>query len=382
MPVSPLSSSALSSRDGTPSSSTTAFSRLGRPSSLSEQSTDLSFLRPNADIDELPTVEIEGKRYIREDQTSRRRKRKGWVKDYGTYLTLLPERKKTFWLCTRCDEKHKVALYDAQSTNATQRHMQKQHQISGQDEEEEGSGRIRDVLQMQRNAARGAYVTKTKHELFQSLLLEWIVDQDVSLSAVEHESFRNLLTVLASDVDHFLPKSGITVQGGLLDEFDKRKLEIKERLHEDAISKVHLTFDIWTSDNHLALLGIVAHYLDGKTWRNQSRLLALKEVKGAHTGENMAAYLTEVVDEYEIVDQMGFFTLDNAESNDACLRIFLRTSFPSLSDEAIKTRRIRCFGHVVNLAAKAFLFGTNAEAFEVEDAVNVALDRQMEQRQA
>jgi hypothetical protein len=58
------------------------------------------------------------------------------------------------------------------------------------------------------------------------------------------------------------------------------------------------------------LLGIVAHYLDKQTWKNQSRLLALKEVDGAHTGENMAEYVSRVVDDYEISDQLGFFTLD------------------------------------------------------------------------
>ena len=190
------------------------------------------------------------------------------------------------------------------------------------------------------------------------------------------------MTILVNDVDNFLPRSHATVQKWLMAEFDKKKLKIKQQLHEDFVSKIHLTFDMWTSENQLALLGIVAHYLDGKKWKNQSRLLALKEVEGAHSGENMTAYISEVVNEYEITDKIGFFTLDNAKSNDICLRIFLRTCLPDITDEAIKARRIRCFGHVVNLAAKAFLFGKNADVFEVEDALNVALDRQMEEMEA
>lgn len=139
---------------------------------------------------------------------------------------------------------------------------------------------------------------------------------------------------------------------------------------------------MWTSKNQLALMGIVAHYLDGKAWRNQSRLIALRKIDGAHSSENMAAYLSEVVNEYEIIGKIGFFTLDNAESKDSCLRNFLRTSDPTITDEAIKAHRIRCFGHVVNLVAKAFLFSKNVEAFEQEHLVNVALAPQMQEREA
>jgi hypothetical protein len=108
--------------------------------------------------------------------------------------------------------------------------MQKEHQIYSQDKEEEdreGRGDIRDVLYMQRQVARGAFVTKTKHELFKGLLLDWIVNQNVPLSAVKRKSFRYLLTVLSSDVDHFLPKSGSTVQSWLMHEFGKKREESK-----------------------------------------------------------------------------------------------------------------------------------------------------------
>ena len=382
----PIISSAPPSRAVSPSSSTTAptaFSRLHQPLAVYQQLSDVSHLRLNADIDELPVVVLQGKRYVKEEHTHRKRKRNAWVKDHGIYLILLPEKTKTFWLCRQYDENHKIVLLAAASTNSAQDHMKDTHRISDQDEDEDSqAGNTRDVLHMQRQAARGAHIAKTKHELFRNLLIEWIVDQNVPLAAVDHESFRNLLTVLAVDVDSFLPKSSTTVQKWLIAEFDKKKLGIKQQLHEDSISKIHLTFDMWTSDNQLALLGIVAHYLDGKKWKNQSRLLALIELEGSHSGENMAAYVSKVVEEYEITDKIGFFTLDNAKSNDTCLQTFLRTCLPSITDKTIKTRRIRCFGHVVNLAAKAFLFGQNADAFEIEDNINMTLGKEIEEKRA
>jgi len=38
--------------------------------------------------------------------------------------------------------------------------------------------------------------------------------------------------------------------------------------------------------------------------------------------------------------------------------------FPDMPLKKRNTRRLRCLGHVINLAAKAFLFGTEYDAFE------------------
>lgn len=45
--------------------------------------------------------------------------------------------------------------------------------------------------------------------------------------------------------------------------FEARKEVLKKELRQ-SISKIHFSFDLWTSPNHLALMGtgIVAHYID------------------------------------------------------------------------------------------------------------------------
>ena len=55
--------------------------------------------------------------------------------------------------------------------------------------------------------------------------------------------------------------------------------------------------------------------------------------------------------------------LDNVSSNDTCVREILAKIRPDLDQ---KERRLRCFGHIVNLAAKVFLFGNDPQAFEAE----------------
>jgi len=46
----------------------------------------------------------------------------------------------------------------------------------------------------------------------------------------------------------------------LLAEFDRGK-ELLKLEFKAALSKIHISFDLWTSPNKPAMLGVVAHYL-------------------------------------------------------------------------------------------------------------------------
>jgi hypothetical protein len=135
-----------------------------------------------------------------------------------------------------------------------------------------------------------------------------------------------------------------------------------------AMSKIHISCDLWTSPNGYALCGIAAHFI-GHQGRFQSLLLALRRMRDAHSGEQIGEVVISVVREYGIEPQrLGVFVADNAETNDVAWRYALQTLCP-LRD-ASKSRS-RCLGHIINLAAKAFIFGTDVEVFETTvDAVN------------
>jgi hypothetical protein len=367
------------------------LSKTRRGSTVSELTPDISHIAPNADIDEYPLIKIGRQLYLKADWLKLKRKRTSWVSDYGTYLVEVNERyekKKIWWSCNLCDTAKKIQLYAASSTNAADGHLRQEHGAHAQsqsltDDEDNGAKRPRyDVLAMQRLAAQGNLVPRPKAESFKALLLKWIVEQNLPLTAVESDTFRDLLCLLSKEIDAYLPLSGDTIHNWIMTEFDLRKQSIKRQLYDEPISKIHLTFDMWTSDNKLALLGVVAHYLDKTTWKNRSRLLALRRITGVHSGENMASHLLEVAQEYEISDKLGFFTLDNAGTNDTCLHTFLSACLPNVTNDEVKARRIRCFGHVLNLAAKAFLFGKNADAIEVEDDVLRSPGREFEHRDA
>ncbi len=55
--------------------------------------------------------------------------------------------------------------------------------------------------------------------------------------------------------------------------------------------------------------------------------------------------------------------LDNASSNDTCVSEILKKLD---IDNTKKRRRLRYLNYIINLSAKAFLFGINADTFERE----------------
>jgi hypothetical protein len=63
---------------------------------------------------------------------------------------------------------------------------------------------------------------------------------------------------------------------------------MKSRLYS-ARTDIHISCDLWTSPNCLPILGFVGHYIseDGQL---ESATLALVDIKGEHSGENLARY--------------------------------------------------------------------------------------------
>jgi len=96
--------------------------------------------------------------------------------------------------------------------------------------------------------------------------------------------------------------------------YEKEKKEIEKSLPK-AQSLIHYTMDFWTSPNHLALFGIVVHFVDSNGCLNRA-LLVLREIEGVHSGENLCRTFVAVLEEYEIQYKTGFIMMDNVSNND------------------------------------------------------------------
>jgi hypothetical protein len=106
---------------------------------------------------------------------------------------------------------------------------------------------------------------------------------------------------------------------------------------------------------------MVAHYLD-KDLINRSYLISMRRINGAHTGENITKAVIPMLIKMGILSKLGYFIADNDSRNNTYIRAILRKHRPNIKDS--NSRRVRCLKHIINLAAKAFLFDKNADAFK------------------
>ncbi len=65
-------------------------------------------------------------------------------------------------------------------------------------------------------------------------------------------------------------------------------------------------------------MAVIIHYCD-KIYKNRTRLIAFRRLRGSHSGENMITLLTQIIREYGFEDRLGYFVTNNTESNDVCI---------------------------------------------------------------
>ena len=106
---------------------------------------------------------------------------------------------------------------------------------------------------------------------------------------------------------------------------------------KSARSMISISFDLWTSPNGPAIIGVVGHFIN-KDGRRRQVVLGLREIVGEHTGENMAGVLIDLFRDYGIAGNIGYFMADNAESNDTCIDAVLCVLYPNMSAKLRKGR--------------------------------------------
>jgi|SRR5271163_624960 len=273
-------------------------------------------------------------------------------------------KKPRYWCCSLCK---RTKTFGMTHSDHIRDHLRSRHSVT--DSKPPSSNKS--VLELQQHAPmlasqRTSNLSDTdRHTVlatkFQAALVAFIVVAQVAFSIVESKYFQALLCLLSDLVPSLLPTSHNTAKSWIMNSYNKKKLTIK-RMVAKSRSKINISFDLWTSPNYYAMAAVVGHFISAES-KVESVLLALRDIIGPHSGANIAATVLDVLDEYEITpDRLGVFTLDNATNNDTCLQAIGKAYGWSRNDW--KRYRLRCFGHIINLVAQAFIFGAESELFE------------------
>lgn len=329
---------------------------------MSRTSTDHNILNPeHEDFDaakRLDRFKIANIEYVRSDSLAslkEPRMRKSSIWQFGEKLLRTTDKMEVYH-CYNCErQKRRQMLPKLSGNTGAHQHLLRYHNIDG-----EGHPRSSSPVE-QRTIGDNAFtlVLVAKKSEFQRLLIRWLVYCHICLAMVENEYFREFITYLNKGLASLLPFAQTTIRKWIMHAYQEEKAKIKEEMRT-SISNIHVSFHMWTSPNCLAMLSVFAHYLN-KDGVRRNRLIGFKRVLGAHTGENQAAIIVEVLHEYEIASKIRYFMCDNASSNDTCVDKVLNAISPELSIGQRKARRLRCLGHVVNLCARALLIGKESK---------------------
>lgn len=202
--------------------------------------------------------------------------------------------------------------------------------------------------------------------------VEWVVCSGVSLrQAVQPEHYR-LLVFHNSRIDELVPNGcHATPRLWIMKAYHSARTKVIESISK-ATSRLTISFDGWKANNDLLdLLGVVAHYLD-HNHNLKTVVLGLRDTMGSHTGANIADYLSDVLQDFEIAgSQVAYYAADNATNNDTALKEL--NAFVKVNHV---TQRLRCAGHIYNLVCNAILYGTDEEA--LEDASQASQHREID----
>ncbi|KAK2468558.1 hypothetical protein H9L39_19717 [Fusarium oxysporum f. sp. albedinis] len=331
---------------------------------------------------DLPTVRIGCKRYTPEEYIANknRKGRRSWIQAYGFFLTeVSPDLRtlQTYWACSKCDERGKSSLFVATNTTSPIEHLRRSHMITEADGNAYEDSSRADSQPPSKRRCLELPTARSNVNKAKELTVGWIVTANLPFTAPSNPYLRRMLDLHDASLAKEVPWSRQSVRDTMRKLFEVKKGAISCQL-EKAVTKISFSFDMWTSPNRYAFLGLHAHYLDA-SYQVQSRLLALRRVWGAHSGDNQATTIYDIFGEYRIRDRIGAGVCDNVSSNDTCLASLYHQLYPAMAEEDIRNHRTRCFGHILNLAARAFLLGEDPDSFEREAFTEAAF--QVEERE-
>ena len=78
-------------------------------------------------------------------------------------------------------------------------------------------------------------------------------------------------------------------------------------------------------------------------------IIAFRHIPGKHTGIRISSVFREILKEYDILERILCVTLDNASNNDSFIDDLILHKV--MSNEC----HVRCFPHILNLAAQVAL---------------------------
>ncbi|XP_025881816.1 zinc finger BED domain-containing protein RICESLEEPER 2-like [Oryza sativa Japonica Group] len=186
--------------------------------------------------------------------------------------------------------------------------------------------------------------TEYDHDHTKLLIARMIILHDYPFRIVEHKGFNALMKWMNPSYE-FIGRKAIKSECMKL--YESEKEHLRKSLRE--AETISLTTDMWTSNQNLQYMCLVAHYID-VNWVLQCRVLNFVEVEPPHTGIVIAQAIFDCLVDWKIEDKVMTITLDNASNNDTAVSN-LKSKLAARKNAQFDPDyfHVRCAAHIVNL---------------------------------
>jgi hypothetical protein len=207
-----------------------------------------------------------------------------------------------------------------------------------------------------------------RKQSFRNALARYVTACSISHKSVVSKEFKALILAVNPQAEYVLLRSSSSLSSRIIRNFRAQQEEVIRYLHDDIISCFHISTDTWkTIHGHKHFQAVNIQFVD-RNGQLVQLLLDLVDVDSeeSKTGAYLVTPLIQTIKDYNLATRPWWITSDNVGVNDTLVRViesFMRAEGIDYWTE--KTRRLRCIGHIINLATQAFMFATNEEAAEL-----------------
>ncbi|MBW0509366.1 hypothetical protein O181_049081 [Austropuccinia psidii MF-1] len=182
-------------------------------------------------------------------------------------------------------------------------------------------------------------------QTLKTALVYFISETDLPISITESKSFQALLELCNPNIAHIMVRR-TALTAHLSNIYFYHQEHIRKILTTNQYP-LSLTTDTWTSPNVTAYMAVTGHFIDAN-FNLISVLFGLSEIEGDHSGASLANRFLNIIQRYNISNQIVCITSDNASVNNRmCHEI--QAMCPSFS---ASTQSIGCMAHTIHLAAR------------------------------
>jgi hypothetical protein len=179
------------------------------------------------------------------------------------------------------------------------------------------------------------------------LICKMIIVHELPFIIVEYTWFTVLLKALNPS---YKKVSRNTIKADCMKLYESEKEVLKKSFKD--IRKFSLTCDLWTSNQTICYMSLVAHYID-ENWSMHCRVINFLELEPPHSGVVISNAISDCLARWKIEDKIASITFDNASSNNTAVTL-LRAKFNKRGSLWFDGRflHIRCCAHILNLVVQ------------------------------